>query len=404
MPIYRYRAYHPQGGIRKGEMEAESRRALLERLARDQYVPLEVEEIRTSSAKNPILSLFRGRIGARDVALFTRQLATLLRAGLPLVEALSATVEQAEESALKAVILGVRDRVKEGMAFHEALRSYPQAFSDLYINMVRAGETSGTLEIVMERLSDFLERQLELKNQILSTMAYPIIMVFAMIGVVSVLFVYVIPKIVQIFEHTGTALPIPTRILIWIATGMREHGIVLVALVLLGGWAIRRVLRTPKGKAFWDRLIIRLPFLGPVVRYVIYSRFSRTLATLLASGVSLPTSLEILKALVGNTVYAEAIAFVEERVIAGEGLSEPLRSVGVFPSTLVRMVRAGEASGELELMLQKIADAFDREVSLRINVFMRLLEPMMIVILGGLVFFIMASILIPMFKINQIVR
>jgi general secretion pathway protein F len=404
MPIYRYKAYHPQGGIRKGEIEAESRRILIERLNREQYIPLEIEEIKTSSSRHPILSLFRGRISARDTALFTRQLATLLRAGLPLVEALSATVEQAEESALKAVILGVRDRVNEGTAFHEALKAYPQAFSDLYINMVRAGEASGTLEIVMDRLSDFLERQLELKNQILSTMAYPVIMIFAMIGVVSVLFVYVIPKIVQVFEHTGTALPLPTRILIFLATTMREHGIILLLLMFAGGWSFRKLVRTPRGRAFWDRLVIRLPVLGPVIRHIIYSRFSRTLATLLASGVSLPTSLEILRALVGNTVYAQAIAFVEERVISGSGLSEPLKSVGIFPTTLVRMVRAGEASGELELMLQKIADAFDREVSLRINVFMRLLEPLMIILLGGLVFFIMASILIPMFKINQLVR
>lgn len=403
MPIYQFEAYHPAAGIRKGELEAESRRALLEKLRQQELVPLKIKEVKAERSRFS-LALLRGRVSARDVTLFTRQLATLLRAGLPLVESLSATVEQVEESGLKAVILGVRDRVNEGMAFHEALKAYPQAFSDLYVNMVRAGETSGTLELVMERLADFLERQMELRNQVLSSMAYPLIMVLAMIGVVSVLFVYVIPKIVQVFEHTGAELPLPTRILIGLATTLREHGILFLLVVFSFVWLFRRLLRTPRGKAFWDRTVIRVPVIGTVLRHVIYSRFARTLATLLASGVSLPTSLEIVKALVGNTVFTQAIAFVEERVIAGSGLAEPLKAAGVFPSTLVRMVRAGEASGELELMLQKIADAFDREVSLRINVMMRLLEPLMIVILGGLVFFIMASILIPMFKINQLVR
>lgn len=403
MPIYRYEAYHPVTGLRKGELEAESRRALLDRLQKDQLVPIKIRELKAERSGFS-LGFLRGRVSTRDVALFTRQLATLLRAGLPLVESLTATVEQVEESALKTVILSVRDRVNEGSAFHEALRAYPYAFSDLYVNMVRAGETSGTLELVMERLADFLERQMELRNQILSSMAYPLIMVLAMIGVVSVLFVYVIPKIVQVFEHTGTPLPLPTQILILIATALREHGIIFLASLLAFVWLTRRLGRTPKGRAFLDRLFLRLPIFGTVLRHVIYSRFSRTLATLLSSGVSLPTSLKIVKALVGNTVFSQAIALVEERVIAGAGLSEPLKGVGVFPGTLVRMVRAGEASGELELMLQKIADAYDREVTLRINVMMRLLEPVMIVLLGGLVFFIMASILIPMFKINQLVR
>jgi general secretion pathway protein F len=402
MPVYIYEALNSKGEKVTGEIEGESLRRVQEKLRQEKLYPVKIREFQ--ERKGGFHLRWFQRVSSRDLTLFTRQLSTLLSAGLPLVDALTATVEQAEEAPIKAVILSVRDKVNEGMAFHEALKNHPGVFNDLYVNMIRAGEMSGTLEIVVERLADFLEHQQELRNQVLSTMAYPLIMVCAMVGVVGVLFVYVIPKIVQVFEHTGQSLPLPTKILIFLATQLRTNGFFLLLGVFLLAFLFHNWKKTPRGKETWDRMVLRLPLFGVIIRYVLYSRFARTLATLLASGVTLTVSLEIVKAILGNVVFERAIDLVKQRVIEGASLSEPLKAQGLFPSSLVRMVHAGETSGDLEGMLAKVADLFDREVTLRIQIMMRLLEPIMIVILGGLVFFIMASILIPMFKINQIIR
>lgn len=410
MAVYRYRAFDGRGRTRRGTLDEDSRRAVVDRLKAQGLTPIEIiaetagaRQAAAAAARKPsVFSLQRG-VPLREVALFTRQAATLVGAGLTLVDALSATMEQAEATRMTAITAGVRDAVNEGRAFADALAQYPAAFSDLYVNMVRAGEQSGTLEIVLERLADFLDGQLELRGKISGALAYPAIMFLVMMGVMGILFAFVIPKIVEVFDQTGQDLPLPTRILIGTTEFMREDGLLvgigLVALVLAFRWWVR----TPAGRARWDAFKLDVPIFGPLARLVAMSRFARTLATLLSSGVPLPTSLQIVRAVVGNTVYAEATDRVHDAVVEGGGLSAPLKRAGVYPPDMVRMVAAGEQSGELEQMLGRVANAYDRQVESQLTIMTRLLEPVMIVVMGGMVFFIMLSILIPMFKINQLV-
>jgi len=408
MPVFQFKAYDAGGKVRKGTIDEESRRAALDRLQRDGLVPISVAMTRSragdTDAWATFKGLFRRGLSLNDVALFTRQMATMLGAGLPLVDSLTATLEQVdEESRLHQIVASVRDGVNEGQSFAEALRRQPSAFNDLYVNMVAAGEQSGALEVVMERLADFLDSQIDLRNQVLGTLAYPAIMFVAMLGVVVVLFVFVIPKLVQVFEQTGQELPLPTRILLGTADFLDHYGMFVVFMVFAAFVAFRVWTRRPKGRAIWDRVRLRLPIVGPVVEQVALSRFARTLATLLTSGVPLVTSLRIVREVVGNVVFAKAIDRVHDAVVEGGGLAGPLRRTEVFPPALVRMVSAGEQSGELETMLTRVAMSYDREVAVRLTVATRLLEPLMILVMGGLVFSIMLSILVPMFRINQMV-
>ncbi|RMF16638.1 MAG: type II secretion system protein GspF [Candidatus Dadabacteria bacterium] len=404
MPVFRYKAYDASGRIQRGTIDEETRKAAVNRLKQQRLVPVDVEAVHDQGPGAGGRSRrARTRVSLKDVAMFTRQLATLVNAGLPLVEALTAAVETTDPGPMQTVAAQVRDHVNEGSSLADALRRYPRAFNDLYVNMVRAGEESGTLEIVLERLADFLDGQIELRNQITGTLAYPAIMFLMMLGVLGVLFVFVIPQIVQVFDQTGQELPLPTKVLIGTTTLVSEYGgLILVALAALA-YGVHRWLQTPAGRARWDRLRLRLPVLGMLFENIALSRFARTLSTLLSSGVSLPVSLKIVREVVGNTVYADAVDRVYDAVVEGGGLAKPLRNAGVFPSTMVRMVAAGEQSGELEDMLGRVAHAYDREVELRLSIVTRLLEPIMIVVMGGMVFFIMLSILIPMFQINQFV-
>lgn len=410
MAVYRYRAFDAQGRTRRGTLDEESRRAAAARLKAMRLTPIEIiaetamaRQSAAEAARRPSLFSFSRGVPLREVALFTRQLATLVGAGLTLVDALGASMEQGEATRMAGITAGVRDAVNEGRAFADALAQYPAAFNDLYINMVRAGEQSGTLEIVLERLADFLDGQIELRNKVSGALAYPAIMFLTMLGVMGILFVYVIPKIVEVFDQTGQDLPLPTRILIGTTEFMRLHGAAVAVGLFLAVLAFRAWLRTPGGRARWDAFKLNVPLFGQLARQVAMSRFARTLSTLLSSGVSLPTSLQIVRAVVGNTIYAEATDRVHDAVVEGGGLSAPLRKAGVFPPAMVRMVAAGEQSGELEQMLGRVANAYDREVETRLTIMTRLLEPVMIVVMGGMVFFIMLSILIPMFKINQLV-
>lgn len=410
MAVYRYRAFDAQGRTRRGTLDEESRRAVVERLKSMRLTPIEIvaetalsRKTAADAARRPSLLSISGGVPLREVALFTRQVATLVGAGLTLVDALGASMEQGDATRMAAITAGVRDAVNEGRAFADALAQYPAAFNDLYINMVRAGEQSGTLEIVLERLADFLDGQIELRNKISGALAYPAIMFLTMLGVMGILFVYVIPKIVEVFDQTGQDLPLPTRVLIGTTEFMRVNGVTVGIGMVLVAVAFRAWLRTPSGRARWDAFKLDLPIFGNLARHVAMSRFARTLSTLLSSGVALPTSLKIVRAVVGNTVYAEATDRVHDAVVEGGGLSAPLRKAGVFPPAMVRMIAAGEQSGELEQMLGRVATTYDREVETRLTIMTRLLEPVMIVVMGGMVFFIMLSILIPMFKINQLV-
>jgi general secretion pathway protein F len=410
VPLFEYKAITPEGRTLKGVVDAESVKAARVKLRKQGVFATEVNEGQAESAPKNASTLAKmnlgdlfTRISQQDVSVMTRQLSTLLAAGLPLIESLNALIEQLDNMKFKRILSSVKDRVNEGMSLADAMRQSSKVFGDLYVNMIRAGESSGTLEIVLQRLADYLESQVKLRNKIYATMTYPIIMMFLMMGVVAVLFIFVIPKITKIFEETKQSLPIYTEILIKASDFAKNYWWVLVVLAWGAVWAFRRWVATEKGRYKWDGFKLRMPLFGRLTRMVAISRFAKTLSTLLASGVNVLMSLDIVKNIVGNKIIEEAIQKARESISEGATISDPLRRSGVFPPIVVHMVAIGEKSGDLEGMLLKVSDAYDNEVEAIITGLTAMLEPIMIVLMAGIVFFMMISILLPLFQMNNMV-
>ncbi len=411
MPLFEYKAMTPQGRTMKGVIDAESAKAARYKLRKQGLFATDVIEgatsVAASSAKGALANMtFRDlvtRVTQQDISVMTRQLATLLAAGLPLIESLNALIEQVDNLKLKRMITNVRDRVNEGASLADAMRQSSKAFGDLYVNMIRAGETSGTLEIVLQRLADYLESQVKLRNKIYATLTYPIIMMILMVGVVAVLFIFVIPKITTIFQETNQALPIYTAILISMSEFAKNYWWVVFAALVVAGWFFHRWTQTEKGRRRWDAFKLKVPLYGKVIRMVAISRFSKTLSTLLASGVNVLMSFDIVRNIVGNRIIEEAIEQARESISEGASIADPLRRSGVFPPIVLHMIAIGEKSGELEAMLLKVSDSYDNEVETIVTGMTALLEPIMIVMMAGIVFFMMISILMPLFQMNQMV-
>ncbi len=411
MPLFEYRAMTPAGKSLKGVIDAENLKAARAKLRKQGLFATDVIEGHSEAVKEG-RSFSLGQVDLRnaftrvapgDIAVMTRQLSTLLGAGLPLMESLNALIEQIDNMRLKRIVSNVKDRVNEGASLADALRQSSRVFSDLYVNMIRAGESSGTLEIVLQRLADYTESQVKLRNKIAAAMTYPVIMMFLMMGVIGVLFVFVIPKITSIFEETNQALPIYTEILIQVSSFVSNYWWGVLGMMGFSVWGFRRWVSTEKGRHRFDAFSLRAPLFGRLVRMVAISRFTRTLSTLLASGVNVLMSLDIVRNIVGNRIIEDAITQARESISEGASIAEPLKRSGVFPPIVIHMVAIGEKSGELEGMLLKVAEAYDNEVESVITGLTAMLEPVMIIVMAGIVFFIMISILLPLFQMNQLV-
>ncbi|HWP34901.1 MAG TPA: type II secretion system F family protein, partial [Thermodesulfobacteriota bacterium] len=344
------------------------------------------------------------RVATADLALVTRQFATLVGAAVPVVDALSALAEQVEHPGLKRVLTRVRERVNEGASLADALADHPRVFSPLYVNMVRSGEASGALDLVLARLADFTEAQARLTGRLLAATIYPALVLVLGGLILAYLLTFVVPQVTRIFAEEGVALPWPTVALLGATDVLRRFWWLLLAAGGAAALALSRYRRTARGRERLDRLWLRLPLVGPLVRTAAVARFARTLATLLGAGVTMLSALKIAAAVVNNRVLAAAIEAARERVAEGESLSEPLRRSGVFPPIVTRMIAVGERSGELEAMLQKVAEAYDQQVETRLAALTALLPPVMIILLGGVVFFIVLAILLPIFDMNALVR
>lgn len=412
MPVFEYRGFREGGKAVTGVRDAENPRALRALLRKEGIYLTEVVAERQAvgsvgvggTAKNlKLKQFFTGRIKAVDIAVMTRQLATLLGAGIPLVEALVALIEQTDHDRLKAIVTQVKDRVNEGASFADALAEHPRAFSALYVNMVRSGEHSGALDVVLNRLADFTEAQARLRSKVLGTMLYPAIMMVVGFGIVSILMTVVIPKISQMFEDMGATLPLVTRVLIGTADFVREKWWLVLALAAVGLFVFLRWKKTEKGRAKWDAFLLKLPVFGPLIRMLAIARFSRTLSTLLQSGVPLLTSMNIVKALVTNSVLADVIEKARESIREGESIAGPLRRSGEFPPLVYHMIAIGERSGQLEEMLANVANAYDAQVDARIAALTSLLEPIMIVLMGAVIAFMVFSVLMPILQMNTMV-
>lgn len=405
MPVYAFKGYNAAGKVVTGTRDADSPRTIKLALRRDGVFVTELRESspakKSKSRRGIELRMLTERISAMNLAIATRQLATLVHAGIPLVQSLTALIDQTEGDYFKSVWADVKQRVNEGAGFGDSLANYPKVFSGLYVNMVRAGETSGALDVVLTRLADFTESQAELRSKVFGAMFYPLMMVLMAGGVTSILFVFVIPKISKLFVSQKVALPLPTQVMIGLSTIARDYWFVALPVMVLTVWGFRRYINSESGRAWWDGFILRVPIFGPLIRMIAVTRFSRTLATLLGSGVPLLTAFDIVKNVVQNTRLSDVIETVRDAVKEGDSIAAPLQRSGEFPPIVTHMIAVGEKSGQLEEMLDNVARAYESQVDARLRAMTSILEPLMIIILGLVVAFIVFSILLPMLQISS---
>jgi general secretion pathway protein F len=409
LPVYSYKGVTNAGRATRGFVDADSDRGARQKLRRDGIFLTELLES-AGAARAPTeergarfsFSFIRPIPGS-DLAIATRQLATLLGAGIPLVESLGALTEQVEHTRLKGVIAQVRDRVNEGATLADALaRAGP--FSDLFVSMVRAGEAGGALEQVLRRLADYLESQVRTRNRVLSIMLYPIMMLVFTVLVVILLVTVVLPQITQLLESFEMELPWHTQFIISGSHFLRTWWWALLAVIVLGVVAVRAVARTERGREVFDGLKLRLPIFGRVIRILAISRFTRTLSTLLAGGIPIVRALEISKFVAANQVLGQAIERAKDSITEGSSIAAPLRRSGHFPPLVTHMVDVGEKSGELEAMLAKVADTYDEQVETAVTRLTALLEPLLILIMVGIVLVIMLSTLVPLLQLTSAMK
>jgi general secretion pathway protein F len=408
VPVYKYKGFSQGGKSATGIIDAESSRSARLKLRKSGIFPTEIAEDRQARAEGG-LPLVRSQAGAavlsaQDRAVLTRQLATLLVAGLPLVEALGVLIEQSSKKPVQGLLSDVREQIREGRAMSIALETYPRDFTPVYIHMVRAGESSGALDQILFRLADFLEQQLALKNKVTNAALYPAMMLAVGVTVLFFLMTFVVPKITAVFADLKQALPWPTLLLIGISKFLGTYWWLLLGGVAVLVAAIRRVLRTTAGRATADRWLLKLPLLGNVTRMVAISRLASTLATMLASGVQLLEAMGVTKRVMNNAVLEQAVEQARENIREGESIAEPLKRSGEFPPLVTHMIAVGEKSGEMEEMLRRISQIYDGEVDRVITRVTSLMEPIMILAMGVIVFFIVVAILLPIFEMGQIVR
>lgn len=411
MPVFAYKGLDARGKPISGTRDADSPKVLRALLRRDGIIVTDVVEARAGKAvvasggkglrrEVHFGSIFE-RIRRTEVAAFTRQLATLLKAGIPLAEALGALFDQVDNPKLKTIVGDVRLRVNEGSSLADALGKHPKAFEEVYVSMVRAGETAGNLDAVLERLADFLESQSKLRSKVTSAMVYPIIMLVVGTVIMAVLMVGVVPQITQLFEDAEQGLPWNTELLIGVSNLIGGYWYAWVVVGPGAAWAAFRWTRSPRGRPVWDRWKLKAPVLGPLVRQIAIARFSRTLGTMLSSGVPLLRALEIAKEILDNAVLVRVIEAAKEQIQQGESIAATLRKSGEFPSVVTHMIAVGERSGQLEQMLGNVASAYESEVELKLGRLTTMLEPLMIVAMGGAVAFVVFSILMPIMQMNQ---
>jgi len=422
MPVFEYRGLTPAGKQVKGLLEADSSRALRQQLKRSGVFLTDVLAEREGTTRRANGSAaaaapkalgsqdvqlgrwVRRRVTAEDVAILTRQLSTLLHAGVTLVDALNALVDQTEKERLKRIVSDVKTRVNEGSSLADALAQHGRVFGNLYVNMVRAGEASGALDAVLARLADFTEGQAKLRQKVVGTLIYPVIMTVIGSGILALLMTVVVPKVTKIFESMKVTLPWTTRLLIFTSNLLATWWWLLIPLAIGAVVAFFRWKQSPKGRPVWDRLVLRAPVFGSLVRMLAIARFSRTLSTLLKSGVPLLTAMDITKNVVSNGVLAQVVENARDAIREGESIAGPLKRSGEFPPLVHHMIAIGERSGQLEEMLNNVADSYETQVSVRVGALTALMEPLIIVAMGVAVAFVAFSILMPILQLNTSIR
>jgi general secretion pathway protein F len=404
-PIFDYKAVGANGKNQKGMVEAESPKSARSKLKKQGLL---VTEITEKTAQRPSgsggIPFIGNRVSAQEVSMMTRQLASLVKANIPLVEALAALVSQTENQKLKVVLAQVRQDVNQGSSLAKATGAHPKIFDHIFVNMIEAGESSGTLSIVLVRLAELKEAQMRLRSKVISGMTYPVLMMFVAFSLMLAIFTFVIPKLMKIFDSMNKPVPTLTRVLMGISDSLVNWWFLWAGLAAIITVAFRKYIHSEAGRPKWDAFTLRVPIAGPLVRMIAVTRFSSTMATLLQSGVPIITAMTIARNLVGNVPIANAIASAKENITEGQSIADPLRRSGEFPPMMIHMISIGEKTGELPEMLQNIAETYEDQVNTKIETLTSLLEPLMIVGMGFSVGFIVLSVFMPlmeMMNINQ---
>jgi general secretion pathway protein F len=406
MPVYDYKGLTPSGDNKSGIVDADSpREARLKLRSQNVLVTSIVERAaaqKRDRKKEKVLDFSRSLKGKHEVPMYTRQLATLLQAGIPLAQAMSALIEQCAIPDLEAAFRDIREKLTSGHSFAESLSYHPAYFPDLYVNMVKAGEASGSLDSVLHRLADYLQRQARVRNRIAAALAYPVVMVVVGVVIVSVLMAFVVPKVLAVVDRTGQKVPLPTRILQSVAHLLGTYWFVPAFGILFLMIAHRLGMRNEEYRYRKDRFLLRLPVLGDLFRKTAVSRFAVSMSTLLKSGVPVLEALRIVKDIVDNQVLARVLDTVQKRIVEGTDIATPIKRSGVFPPVVGYMIAVGEQSGELESMLDQVAQAYDEEVEVQTQKVTSLMEPLIIVGMALVVGFIVISVMLPILKISSV--
>lgn len=397
MSQFEFRGTSRTGQTVTGVRAAPSREALDSTLRREFITPLKIVE----KGREIAIPKFKWgeKVKSKELAVFTRQFSVMIDAGLPLVQCLEILSSQQENKAFARMLAGVRGTVEGGSSLANALRQHPKAFDDLYTNMVEAGESGGILDTILQRLSTYIEKAVKLKRSVQSAMIYPVAVVLIAAGVVTLLLWKVVPIFTTLFAGLGVSLPLPTRIVIALSHFVASFGPILIVLVILLGLGLRWYYGTPSGRMLIDSLILKIPVLGPVMRKISVARFSRTLGTLITSGVPMLEAMDITSRTSGNAVVEKAISQVRKAIEGGRTIVDPLRETGVFPNMVVQMIGVGEHTGSLDAMLQKVADFYEDEVDAAVGDLLTALEPMIILFLGIVVGGVVISMYMPLFSL-----
>jgi len=400
MPTFSYSARPASGGdIQSGEIELASKDDVLAYLHRQRMIPVSVRE----KAKEFNITFGTG-VRTRDVVIFTRQFATMINSGLPLVQSLDILAEQTENTALRKTIQDVLYDVESGHTLADAMGRHPKIFSDLYVNMVAAGEAGGILDTILLRLATFLEKNDALVRKIKGAMVYPAVILSVAAIAIVILLIFVIPTFQSMFESAGIPLPLPTRIVIGMSAFLQAYWWAIGVAVIVGGFLLRQFYRTDGGELVIDKLLLGMPILGDLQRKAAVARFTRTLGTLVSSGVSILEGLEITAKTAGNRVIHDAVMGSRASIAGGETIAGPLKESGVFPPMVVQMINVGEQTGGLDEMLSKIADFYDEEVDAAVEVLLSAMEPIMIVVLGVVVGGMIVAMYLPIFDMINAVK
>lgn len=403
MPTFRYSAYKAGGGETTGVIDADNPREVKERLKKKGLFAREIIPAEEAAAKGVFGSL-RNRVPLPDLSLMTRRLATLLGSSVPVYEAINTLYQQEKRGELKNVLGRIRERLSEGSNLARAMAAEPRVFSESYINMVAAGEASGALEVVLERLAEFLEDQQQVRSKVTTSLAYPLLMMVVGTGVMLFLLAFVVPKIITVFQESKASLPLITIVLIKVSTLLQRGWWVLGLAVCALAVAWDRLRRRDSFRRGQDRLVLRIPWVGQLLQRLILSRFAKVLGLLLASGVPMIRAMEISSEVVVNREYRSVLAQAREELIQGGSLSVSLGRSPLFPPLLVHMIAVGEKGGQLEGMLLKSGDAFEKEFDTSITRFMALLEPLLVLAMGLGVGIVVLAVLLPIFQLNQLIR